>query len=248
MENYTIAENYTLPSKGLVYQKEINPNVKLRSMTTQDEMKRLSHSDLMYKVLSEIIDDCLIEKPDISAYDMCIGDYQYLLYKLRTVTYGADYKIETKCPICGTVHKDTINLDNLKVLEYSEDLRKYLSVTLPKTQKKVDLRLQTPRMLDEIKSKSSQLLNSSPDMQSEPAFLLTLQSLIVKVDGEVLDPVKLESFIRRLPMMDTNYILKTIEKVNIGIDNNLSRTCKKCKYQYDFTFPITGEFFGPSID
>jgi hypothetical protein len=248
MDNYTIAESYTLPSQGKVYQKQINPNVKLRSMTTQDEMKRLSHSDLAYKPLAEIIDDCLIEKPGISCYDMCIGDYQYLLYKLRTVTYGPEYKVETICPICGTKHKDTLNLDNLTVIEYSEDLKKYLSVTLPKSQKILELRLQTPRMLDEIRVKSSEILNSAPNMQSEPAFLLTLQSLIYKVDGQVLDAVKLESFVRRLPMADVNYILKSIEKINIGIDTNLSRACKKCKQVYHYTFPITGEFFGPSID
>ena len=45
MENYTIAEEYTLPSKGLVYDKQIKPTIKLRCMTTQEEMKRLGKSN-----------------------------------------------------------------------------------------------------------------------------------------------------------------------------------------------------------
>ena len=90
--DYTIAESYTLPSLGKVYDHEINPHIKLRSMTTTEEMKRLSPSDRPYENLAEIIDDCLIEKPDISAYDLCVGDFQFLLHKLRIVTYGPMYK------------------------------------------------------------------------------------------------------------------------------------------------------------
>ena len=45
MTEFTIANEYTLPSQGKVYEREINPNFKLRSMTTVEEMKRLNHSD-----------------------------------------------------------------------------------------------------------------------------------------------------------------------------------------------------------
>lgn len=246
--NYTIAESYTLPSKGRVYSQKVNPEIKIRSMTTEEEMKRLAHSDSPYKLLSEIIDDCLVEKPGISAYDMCIGDYQFLLHKLRIVTYGPDYKIETACPMCGNITKETINLESLNIVEYSEDFDNCLSINLPKTQKHLELKLQTPRMLDEISRKTKELLKKSPNMSSEPAILFTLQSVISTVDGEKYDSVKLESFIRRLPMVDTNYILKSLEKINLGIDTVINCSCNKCGYTHDRVFPITGEFFGPSID
>jgi hypothetical protein len=86
MNNYSIAEEYTLPSLGKVYTQKINPLVKLRSMTTEEEMKRLSPSERQYKNLCDIIDDCIVEPIGISAYDMCIADYQFLLHKLRIVT------------------------------------------------------------------------------------------------------------------------------------------------------------------
>ena len=72
---------------------KVNPNIKIRSMTTEEEMKRLGYTEQPYKMLSEIIDDCLVDKPGISTYDMCLGDYEFLLHKLRVVTYGSDYKI-----------------------------------------------------------------------------------------------------------------------------------------------------------
>ena len=59
---YTIQEEYVLPSKGKLYNVPFDPTIKLRSMTVADEMKRLQVSDNPYKVMSEIIDDCLITK------------------------------------------------------------------------------------------------------------------------------------------------------------------------------------------
>ena len=76
--DYTIAQDFVLPSKGLIYNQSVNPNVKIRSMTTAEEMKRLAYTETPYKLMSEIIDDCLVTKPGISAYDMCLGDYQFI--------------------------------------------------------------------------------------------------------------------------------------------------------------------------
>ena len=54
-----ITEEYTLPSKGLVYNKKFDPTFTIKSMTLADELKRLSPSNNAYKHMSEIIDNCL---------------------------------------------------------------------------------------------------------------------------------------------------------------------------------------------
>ena len=81
--DYTIAQEYTLPSEGKVYTQngDVKSRLKLRSMTTVEEMKRLNHSDRPNKLIAEIIDDCLLEDIGISAYDMCLPDFQYALHK-----------------------------------------------------------------------------------------------------------------------------------------------------------------------
>ncbi len=250
MEDYIVAEEYTLPSKGMVYSQKINPNFKIRSMTTEEEMKRLGRTDSPNKLLAEIIEDCLITKLGIPVYDLCVADYQFLLHKLRTVTYGPEYKIQTVCPVCGNINESVQNLEDLKVTEYSEELTKCMNITLPRTKKNIELKMQTPRMLDEISRQSKELLNKSPNMQGDPAFLFSLKSMIYKVDGEVLDGVRLETLLRHLPMADTNYIIRSMQKLNdmLGIETTLNVTCKGCGGDYTTTFPITNEFFGPSID
>lgn len=249
MENWTIAEDFTLPSEGKIYPSKVNAQIKLRSMTTEEEMKRLGHSPYVYKMFSDMIDDCLVTKPGISTYDMCLGDYQFLLYKLRTVTYGPDYKIQAVCPICGKVNKINVNLDDLKINTYDESLNKSLEFQLPKTKKLIKIRWQTPRMLDEIE-KLTQEQNSKSLDSSESAILYNVMYLIDTIDGLVYDDVKKEMFVRHLPMADTNCILQHAKKLvgTIGIDTKIKYKCEGCQQENTVALPITTEFFGPSED
>lgn len=251
MTNYSIAEEYTLPSLGKVYTQKINPVVKLRSMTTEEEMKRLAPSDRQYKNLCEIIDDCIVEPIGISSYDMCVADYQFLLHKLRVVTYGSDYKTMSVCPFCGSTNENNINLSELSVNECSlEDLDKYLEVKLPKTGKKIRLALQTPRMIDDISVRNNELKKKSKGIAVDSTLVFTLASLISTIDDQYLDPVKKEEFVRNLPMMDTNYIMKHAQKLveSFGIDPSIKLVCGMCGLDYNSSFRFSSEFFGPSID
>lgn len=251
MTDYTIANEYTLPSEGKVYGREINPQFKLRSMTTAEEMKRLNHSDRPYRAMSEIIDDCLVEDIGISAYDLCVADYQYMLHKLRIVTYGPNYKIDSTCPYCGITNKATLNLDELPVTAFDkETFEKYTEFTLPSTNKQIKLKLQTPRILDDITFKTKEARRKNPKVNGDPAFLFTLESLIDTINGEKPEEFRLTPFIQKLPMMDTNYILRAAQKLNtsFGLESTLLHTCNVCGLDYTSNFRTTAEFFGPSID
>ena len=249
--DYTIANEYTLPSKGKVYEREINPQFKLRSMTTAEEMKRLNHSERPHKSMSEIIDACLVEDIGISSYDLCVADYQYMLHKLRIVTYGPNYKIESSCPYCGSLNKDVVNLEELVFSPFNEEeFKKCTEFVLPSTNKNIKLRVQTPRILDDISYRAKEERRKNPKFVGDPAFLFTLEALIDTVDGVKPEKFKLTPFIQKLPMMDTNYILKSAQKLNnsFGLDSKLFHVCNVCGLDYNSNFRTTSEFFGPSID
>mgnify|MGYP003302040698 CR=1 FL=1 len=250
MANYSIAEDYTLPSMGKVYEQNVNPNVKIRSMTTQEEMRRLAPSDKVYKNLCDVIDDCLIENPGISAYDMCLADYQFLLHKLRVVTYGAAYHTASKCPHCLSTNDKVIDLNDLPVKPLDlDELTKLTSFTLPKTGKNITIKVQTPRMVDEVNSRVKELKKKTNNQATDAALLYTISSLIETIDGEKLDPVMREAFVRQLPMMDTNYIIKCAQKLveSFGLDLKMTFECPVCGLDYTSYFRVTSEFFGPSI-
>ena len=251
MIDYIFGEEYTLPSRGKVYgDRSINEHVKLRSMTTNEEMKRLRPSDRPYKVMADIIDDCLVEKPGISAYDMCLGDFQFLLYKLRIVTYGEEYDIRCKCPYCLAESAETVNLDELPVIEYTPELNDDLEFDLPKTKHHIKIKMQTPRMLDDVDIAARDFRRKAKQFEGDSAFLFRLTSQIEEVDGQKPDPIGIEQWARELPAADANYIMRKAQKLNgrIGVENHLNITCDACGLSYDSPFRVGEDFFDPGID
>ena len=248
--NYTISESYLLPSKGLIYDKPIDPNFTVRSMTTSEEMKRLSPTDTPYRVMSEIIEECLVKKLEIPVYDLCVGDYQFLLHKLRIVTYGPEYKMAIQCPNCNEVTVSKINLENLSVTEYEESIQESMKIHLPQSDKKIELVIQTPRSIEEVSTRTKEIKKRMKDSIIDPSFLVTLQSIIKTVDGQVLTPTALEAFVRKLPMKDANILLQAAKKLNgkVGLDTEIVAKCGSCGYDVVTTFRFTSEFFGPTID
>lgn len=248
MSNYTIQETFTLPSLGKIYPGNINPDITLRSMTTNDEMKRLNTSqDKPYKTLCDVIDGCILNNAPISSYDMCLGDYQYLLHKLRIVTYGSEYKLRTQCPYCKSLEDNVVNLDELEVRKYTDEIDKYIEFDLPISKKRIKIKHQTPRMLDIV---TNAIAEDKKRTKQDRQLIITLSRLIDTVDGNTVDVVKLEDFIANLPMADTNTILRYSEKLTdmIGLDLGLDVDCEECGLTFHTMFRTTSEFFGPSID
>ena len=247
--NYTIGETVELPSHGLIYDKKLNPNIELRSMTARDEMKRLNPSSTQFKALAEIIEGCCIEKPAIPVYDMAIGDYEFLLHKLRIVTYGDHYSISVKCPYCGKPIDTVAHLESLLVKDVDIDKwNEARTVSLPVSGHIVTLNYQTPRMLDENDVKAKELKRKYRSAEIEFDLLVILLSIIDTVDGEKLDQSKLETFINKLPAKDMRKIINQEDKLNamIGLVNDLVVDCPNCGGEVHTSFRYGQEFFGPA--
>ena len=139
-------------------------------------------------------------------------DYEFLLHKLRTITYGPKYKLECTCPICLNRNTETLDLSEFPVIECPDDFESLLTVELPQTKHVVTMKLQTPRMLDDItikikSDKKTQHTVSYEYSEDSARLFYTLRYIIASVDGENLNVLELEDFIKNLPMRDTNCII-----------------------------------------
>ena len=247
--NYTIGEGMELPSKGAIYDRPVTSYVELRSMTARDEMKRLSPSSSQFKTLADIIEGCMIEKPSIHVYDMALGDYEFLLHKLRIVTYGDEYKVTIRCPYCGEIIEVVAHLEELGLKDFDEEkFRNAQTIVLPKSNHTITLKFQTPRMLDEIENKTKELKRKFKTAETSFELLTLLTSVIDTVDGAKLDYTRLESFVNKLPALDMNKILNSIDILNnlVGIDTKLTVDCPKCGGEVPTTFRYGQEFFRPT--
>lgn len=247
--NYTIMEGYELPSRGKIYETDLKAHIELRSMTARDEMKRLSPSSTPLKTLADIIEGCCIEKPAIPVYDMCLGDYEFLLHKLRIVTYGGDYKISIRCPECGEIAETVAQLETLEVRGYDEEIVEPLrSFNLPSCGRNVVIKFISPRLMEEIEAKEKDLKRRRKTSQQDFGTLAKLLYCIDYVDGNKLPEHELETFIQNLPARDMQKILNNLEALNqtIGIDTKLVVTCNHCGSDVDALFRFGPEFFRPT--
>ena len=247
--NYTIAEGYTLPSLGKIYLKDVNPHIELRSMNAREEMRRLSPSSTPLKTLADIIEDCCIEKPAIHVYDMSLGDYEFLLHKLRIVTYGEDYKVSLRCPECGESVETIAKLDQLDVKEFNEEEVKNLqNFQLPKSGKFITLNFLSPRMVEEMEVKVKDMKRRYKNATIDFETLVRLLVNVDLVDGEKKAEHELENIITNLPALDLQKLLNNIDKLNqqIGLNNILYLTCPKCGEEITTFFRFGPEFFRPT--
>jgi endogenous inhibitor of DNA gyrase (YacG/DUF329 family) len=247
--NYTIGEGMELPSKGKIYNKPVKAYVELRSMTARDEMKRLSPSTSQFKTLADIIEGCMIEKPAVHVYDMALGDYEYLLHRLRIVTYGDEYKVVIRCPYCGKEVETIAHLEELVLKEFDEEkFEAARNITLPRSQHTITLNFQTPRILDENESKIKEMKRKFKNAEFSFDLLVTLTNAIDTVDGNKMDPIKLETFINNLPAMDMNKLINAIDDLNslVGLENALIVDCPSCGGEVRTSFRFGSEFFRPT--
>lgn len=245
----TITGEYMLPSKGNIYAKQFDPIVKLRSMTVEDEMKRLNQTMKPYKAMCDLIDGCLETKLPYSSYDLCLADYQFLIHKLRVVTYGPDYSIMCICPVCGNVITKDVQLDELETKFIDETILDLLEFELPMSHDVIKLKLQTPRDLDWIQTEKTIMLKEYPDM-ADPTAILVLRTLIDTINGRKLDKVMGNEIIKQMSARDMNKIIRRAERINnnIGINTAIPIHCDKCGLDTTTTFRYTDEFFRPAED
>ena len=248
MVEANVAETIVLPSHGKIYEEEVNPEIVLSSMTTKHEMLRLSSNENSQRLMADIIDDCIQTDVGISAYDMCLADYQFLMLKLREVTFGNDYNMTVICPYCSARTDVDMDLDDLEIREFTDESLEYSEIELPVSGDTIALTLQTPRMIDTINKQVKQAQRKTHTRENQNILYTMLNSIIAK-NGEKFNTIAEEQWLRNLPLADTNYIMDAIDKLNssFGIVMAVDTTCNVCGEDIVVPFLVNGSFFRPSV-
>ena len=196
----------TLPSKGFFYGKKPEP-VTVRPLTFDDERSlRNMNTDNMVSILSTILGACT---KGVSIELLTPPDRLYLLFKIRELSYGDDYKLEQNCTNCGVKNSLTLKLSTLEIDYLEED---YTTFTLPDSKKSVTIRV--PR--------ASQLENIEMEVLMNDLYKY-VESVENVVDGTVI-----QEFIRRTTVKDVDILRNAIFIPPYGMEDKLMFNCMKC--------------------
>lgn len=248
MEMDVMKGTYKLPSLGKL--NKIADSVTLRSMTTGEELLRLDATGTeANRVFCDIIDRCVENPQGFKSYYIPIQDQVFLIYKLRTLTYGSKYPVTLYCPHCGSYVKMNVDLDELPITYMDmEEFSKINEFKLPKCGDTIVQKVVTPSLQDEIdkcildmKEKVGRTLKPSEVLMEK------LSIRIKSVNGEVMVPQMTKQYISSLCAIDFQTLrthdsyLKTFGLQTTG----LSRRCPECGLEFKFALPLTKEFFEP---
>lgn len=242
----TIQETYNLPSRGLLGE-DIPKTVKLRAMTTMEEKMRLAGSGIT--LMPDIIKACIVDPDGVDTHVFPLFDISYLMYKLRTITYGSEYKITLRCPSCGQRFDVTVNLDDLEVNELPDDFKNPITIdNLPISGDTIECKILTVNDYADIETEKKRIMKKFPDYVGDPELILSVQKRIVSINGESMPEFKVKEYVENLHARDYQYIISKYNDATASlglVTTDLMEVCPKCGSDVDFDLPITTEFFRP---
>lgn len=235
---------FQLPSRGALYRDELDASCKqgeihVHPMTALTEIN-LKNPDLLFngKALNAVVQECIpsIKKP----LELFGRDVDAVLFFLRLVTYGSEYRIEVKHDCAEAKnHSYVVNLEEIM------QSMKQLDPTLIEGKRLVKLTTgqtvytRPMRFTDIIelfhRSEGKKELNAD---DIKELAITNLMCMIEKVD-EVTDPKFIEQWIRTLTTPQVNRITEAANELNDwGPDQIVTLKCKDCQQPMKVELPL----------
>jgi len=217
----------SLPSKCKFYSlPDPASPVSIRPMTFEDEksIATINRSDKINPI-NYLLGKCVI---NLNVNELLLMDKLYLLYKIREVSYGPEYKASITCPKCLSDSEIKIDISKLLLHEVPDDLTNPRTINLPILKK--DVTLQFPRLRDE------KYLNILEHKN------IQLWRFVENIDGYT-DKQIISKVIEKLPLKDMHLLLSEITKPEYGLDSKINFICGDCESETVVDIPIGENFF-----
>lgn len=251
--NFT--QEITLPSRGL-FNPEI-PEGKLvqRCMMVSDQKILSGSSQSSNSAIHQLIQRTITSPEGVDVSKLTLPDTLYLLFKLRILSYGKDYKFRTRCPECGKKIDVSIDLSELPVETLEEGYEDQLIVKLPNRGDTVYTKVLINEDIDEINRELKRRKKRNAEDESE--YVLRIVRSIEKIelkeankDGkkELTGSLDIERYISALTDLDASAIIAARDSVSYGINPILEYVCPECKEYIDISLQFSSEFFRPSFN
>lgn len=239
-----------LPSKGRLYKDVTNdPDIRkgfirMYPMTIKEE--EILSTPRFIKTGSAtrmIIDRCLAS--DIEAKDLLLFDSNFLLFYLRKISYGDEYKFDLTCAnrACEQKFVHKVDISNLAFEELPNTVKEPIVVELPYS--KFTIKTMLPRLYNSeeifMRNRNRKKGSEEEDKRMLDNFLVTALEVLDE-DKELIDERDWEEFFEALPGIDSAEI-RDNTTFDTGIDDIKGVVCPYCDTEYAGTIPLGPEFF-----
>lgn len=249
-EENNFTQELVLPSKGLLNPEIPDGIVVQRCMMVSDQKYLLSNNQSSGNQIHQLIQRTITEPKEFDVSALTLPDTLYLLFKLRILSYGSEYKFRTRCPECGRKIDVTVDLSELPVETLEEGFSDSLVVELPHRKDTVYTRVLTNADMDEVNEEIKRRKRKNPD--DESAYTLRIVKSIEKIKiakdkSELTHPIDIERYVNSLTDLDASAIIAARDSVSFGVAPVVERVCPECKEYIDISLSFSGDFFRPSF-
>lgn len=218
-----------LPSRGLAYV-DCDESVMIRPFTFAQERKlrSIKNANQGTKIINTLIKDCV---QGLDYDSMTLEDKNYILFKLREISYGDTYTISAECGDCGANNKLTLKISEVPVTYAEDDYKEPFTIQLPDS--KQDVRFITPRCKDEQYLESAEKLTDN------------LYKFALSV-GKYGERKVLKAFFEATTVKDIAFFREAISRERYGMNKEMSYECADCGTVAQSLIPFTESFFSVS--
>lgn len=235
---------FQLPSRGALYTDELDPSIKngelhVHPMTALTEIN-LKNPDLLFngKALLAVVAECVpgVKKP----LELFGRDIDALLFFLRLVTYGSEYRIEVKhnCENAKN-HSYTVDLEQLLLTMKQLDptlVEAKRVVTLSNNQKVYTRPMRFTDIIELFHRSEGKKELTSDDIKE--LAVTNLMCMIEQVE-EITDPKFIQEWVRTLTTPQINRITEAASTLNEwGPDQIVPLICKDCGAEMKVELPM----------
>lgn len=203
----------TLPSKGKHYLSK-KESIKVGFLTASDENILMSQNNSKDGIIYTLLRNKIYE-PGFNVDQLLDVDVQAIMIFLRNSAFGNEFTYRLVDPKTGSEFEVTITVDELKYIDpiYEPDMNGFFETTLPKSNKKVKVKLLNLGETKEVEK----IIENYPKGMVAPTVTKKLEYHIVDIDGST-DKGAIATFIKNMPISDSKFIRKFISECEPGID------------------------------
>lgn len=211
-----------LPSRGKFYSEP----VLIRPFSFEEERMMMTASKASGKdLINNLMARCI---QGVDVRDLVLPDKIYLLFKLREISYGNEYKVNIQCQECDNPNELIIEIDKLGVDLMPAEESITAIIHLPGADQEVEVGL--------LRVKDENIL-------TDTRKVLDNLYLFINRVSDVTDKDIIRAFVRKLPARDVSILKNAILNKSWGLDSNVHFVCSQCEATNLSDLPLNADFF-----